>query len=90
MSGAGKVTVASHVITQGVGDETILLNTETESFISLNDVGAVIWESLRSTGERDDAVAAVVAAFEADANVEGDVADFIDELVRLGAVQVSR
>lgn len=90
MIAGGRVTVASHVVTQRIGDETILLNTETESFISLNDVGSVIWESLRSTGDRNDALAAVVAAFEADANVESDLDDFIDELVGLGAVQISR
>lgn len=85
------IRIEKHVITQAVNDESILLNTKTEKFISLNDVGAVIWESLKATGDRDASMAAVRDAFETSASDDAlgsDVDAFVQQLVDLGVAQV--
>jgi Coenzyme PQQ synthesis protein D (PqqD) len=87
---SGAVRIATHVITQGVSDETILLNTQTEAFISLNDVGAVIWNSLNASGDPERAVVAVAEAFDVDSldDVRADVDAFVAQLVELGVAAV--
>lgn len=86
------IRIGPNVITQAVNDETILLNTTTESFISLNNVGAVIWESLKSNGEVADAVEAVHQAFDTGGStevVQNDVNTFIAQLIELGVASPS-
>ena len=89
-SSQGTVRLGENVIAQQMGDEFILLNTETEDFISLNPVGSVIWESIAMSGNIEDACAAVTAAFDVPIDViTADVQTFLRRLAELGAVRVS-
>lgn len=86
----GTVHLRPNVIAQHMGDEFVLLNTDTEDFISLNPVGSVIWESIVKSGNLDDAYAAVAAAFDVPNDVlTADVQSFVQRLHELGVVLVS-
>ena len=76
-----------NVIEQCIGDEMVLLNTDTEDFVALNAVGAVIWASLRKSGSLDQARNDVLAAFDApEARVTSDLHAFVAQLQNLGVV----
>ena len=75
------VHLRENVIAQHMGDEFVLLNTDTEDFISLNPVGSVIWESIATSGNIEDAYAAVTAAFDVPIDViTADVQSFLQRL----------
>ena len=84
------VHLRENVIAQHMGDEFVLLNTDTEDFISLNPVGSVIWESIATSGNIEDAYGAVTAAFDVPIDViTADVQSFLQRLQELGVVRVS-
>lgn len=84
-AGEAAYEAAVSVVARPVGDETIVVDLETERYFSLNATGAVVW-SLVSTGEAaSTAVAELVHRY--DVTVEqarADVGDLVGDLLRAG------
>jgi len=71
--------IPDHVVSREVGEETVILSLESGNYFGLNAVGGVIWKGLAAGQPREEILAAVMAEFDAPAEVV--TADF-DGLVR--------
>ena len=80
---------SDNVIARTIGDETVLLNIETEAYFGLNEVGSVVWESL-SKGPLDtqSIVNAVTENFDVERTLAtNDVDALLASLLDQGLVQ---
>ena len=77
------------VMLQVVDDETLLYDSATGLFFSLNDVGATIWEVMNDYETLDDVLSELMEIFEVDRDqLEGDVFAFVTMLAEQNLVQV--
>lgn len=73
------------VLVQAVGDEVLALNTATEKYFSLNDVGVAMFERLAGGDEPDEVQRAIASEFDADPKVVAeDLSELIEALVAQG------
>lgn len=83
-------TIPHTVMVQSVDDETLLFDSATELFFSLNDTGAMFWESMSEHSNLADVHAELLEAFEVDpAQLEADLATFAALLSEQGLVVFS-
>jgi hypothetical protein len=80
---------ADQVITQRVGDSTLLLHLETGRYFDLNEIGSRIWELADGTRPLSQIVATIRNEYEAPTDqVAGDVSALITEMVRARLVHI--
>jgi len=60
------ITISNDVLFQNMGDEYVLLNTQTERYFSLNYVGARFWELLSGGLNIPSAIEKLLAEYEVD------------------------
>lgn len=78
------------VMVQSVDDETLLFDSATELFFSLNDTGAMFWESMSAHSDLADVHAELLEAFEVDSEqLENDLSLFASLLAEQGLVVFS-
>lgn len=67
-----------------LGEETVLLNSESGVYFSLNEVGGFLWERLsEKTRAFEDLVTAVMAEYDTDEDsCRNDIREILDELSR--------
>jgi len=76
-----RVTVAEHVYTETVEDETVLLELESGQYYGLDAVGSRLWQLLTELGSTDAVVAAAAEEFDATpAELRNDIANLVHEL----------
>ena len=86
---ARSVRIPKHVVSESVGDETVLLDTQAGQFFSLNPTAARLFEILRSTGDPAIAQAKLLGEYAVDPNtLAQDVDDLLDALSRRGLICV--
>ncbi len=74
-----------HVLLREVEEETILLNTESEAYFALNEVGAVVLKHVINGMTVKETLDELMNEFRTDrATLEADVHDLLGELVRTG------
>ena len=79
------------VMLQVVDDETLLYDSATGLFFSLNDVGATIWEVMNDYETLDDVLSELMEIFEVDRDqLEGDIFAFFTTLAEQNLVQIDR
>ena len=61
-----KIILSDDVLFQEVGEETILLNMQTEQYFGLNFVGTRIWQLLSSDGDAEKALQVLSQEYKAD------------------------
>jgi coenzyme PQQ synthesis protein D (PqqD) len=72
-----------------VGEELVLMNTETGSYMALNDVGTRVWEMLETPRELDEICTLLLEEFEvAPEACRAEVKQFLNELAGHGAVKL--
>ncbi len=77
------------VMLQVVDDETLLYDSATGLFFSLNDVGATIWEVMNDYETLQGVLSELMEIFEVDRDqLEGDVFAFVTMLAEQNLVQV--
>jgi Coenzyme PQQ synthesis protein D (PqqD) len=60
-----RYAASKNVIARTIGEETVLLNIETEAYFGLNEVGSLVWGLLtQGTADIDAIVNAVIERFE--------------------------
>jgi hypothetical protein len=80
----------SEVLVREVGDEVVLLNTASEQYHSLNNVGRRCYELLGEGRTVDETVAAICGEYDADAaQVRADIEALLPELVGSGLLRAS-
>lgn len=87
---ATRVARSGRVAERVIDGRAVVVVIDRRELHTLNGVGTFVWQALaagpRSFGEL---VESVVASFEVErARAEGDVAGFVEELARLGALEV--
>ena len=78
------------VLIRDLGEELVLLNTQSERYHSLNDVGRRCYELLCAGQSIDSAVATISGEFDASEQVvRADVESLVPELVAAGLLNLS-
>jgi hypothetical protein len=76
------------VVWRTVDDEVIVLDTRTWSYVSVNDTGGVLWDSLVAGATVGELAAKLSAAFGIDeATARADAGNFVDALDRHGLLE---
>lgn len=79
-----------HVLLQQVGEESVLLNLEKESYFGLDPVGTRMWQALTKAATVEDAYQELLAGYEVDADrLRQDLAGLIEKLVENGLLETS-
>jgi len=80
-----RFTVPAHVHFQGLQEEIVLLDTQSDAYIGLNPSAATVWTALARGDSEDQAVDALIARYGiADDVATRDVAGLIADLLRRG------
>ncbi|HEV2388547.1 MAG TPA: PqqD family protein [Candidatus Acidoferrales bacterium] len=90
ISFSARVVVPSHVLLQQVGEESVLLNLEKESYYGLDPVGTRMWGALTRAVTVEAAYQELLAEYEVDAaQLRRDMAGLIEKLVENGLLETS-
>ena len=84
------ITISPDVMVRQVGEESVLLDLRTERYLGLDDVSSRRWEVLTNGVAIDSAYQTLLAEFDVDPErLRNDLDDFVQELVKLGLVQLN-
>lgn len=87
---ASRVTVPPSVLVSNVGEESVLLNLDSERYFGLDPVGTRMWEALSTHGVLDAAHAALLWEFDVDAErLRQDLCELVEKLKEYGLVEVA-
>ena len=76
-----KVTLSKNVFAQEIDEETIILDSETQEYFSLNEIGKVIWGLLERNKQLEEIKAEMLDMYEVPADqIEKDLLNFIQAL----------
>jgi hypothetical protein len=83
-----KVTFSDKLFIQEIDGELVLLDTETEHYYGLDEVGKTIWETIeRKNGDIEAAIAALLDIYEVDeTTLRRDMQNFLYQLEQNGLV----
>ena len=84
-----KVSLSPDVMVREVGGETVVLDLKTEKYLGLDEIATSMWQALTAA----ESVEAAYEVLAANYDVEGeqlrrDLDDFIQELIKLGLIEV--
>jgi hypothetical protein len=84
-----RVNVAPEVLFKIVGEETVLLNLNTEAYLGLDPVGTRMWNLLTESTSIAAAYDVLISEYEVDPEqLRIDLQNFVGELLALGLVQI--
>ena len=84
-----KVRVPPDVLMQEVDGEAVLLDLRTETYFGLDEVGTLLFRTLKEQGTLVAAVDAGLAAFEVERDeLTGDLLALVEELVAQGLLEL--
>ncbi|MEA1914901.1 MAG: PqqD family protein [Campylobacterota bacterium] len=84
-----KIIFIDTVFLQEVDDETIILDTLTQEYFSLNEVGGIFWQVLQEAPQLTDAYTLLKESFDVPAlRLEEDLLAFVDALVQKKLISV--
>lgn len=90
ISFSARVVVPPHVLLQQVGEESVLLNLEKESYFGLDPVGTRMWQALTKAATVEDAYQELLAGYEVVPDrLRQDLAGLIEKLVENGLLETS-
>ena len=84
-----KVVVAKTLFTQSIDDEIVILDTQSEEYFGLDEMGAVMWEELRQSGSLEKLFNSINEAYDVDMEqLKVDILHFVQSLADAGLVQI--
>ncbi len=87
---SSRVTIVPDVLFRVVGEETVLLNLNTELYLGFDTVGTQMWNALTQAGSIQDAYEALLKEYEVEpVRLRGDLDEFLDKLLAQGLIEVS-
>ena len=90
VSSASRVSVPSGVLVSKAGEESVLLNLESERYFGLDPVGTRMWEVLGAQGTVESAYEALLAEFEVEPEqLRRDLYGLIENLREHGLIEVA-
>jgi len=82
------IMIADTVFAQEVDDEMVILDTASEEYFGLDEMGAVIWRHLSAACSLQKVYDVMREEYEVDERqLEADICRFVQELVDAGLVQ---
>lgn len=85
----GKALIPVGVVARQVEGESVLLNVNTDTFFSLDDVGTRMWVALTGSESIDAAYSALLDAYDVEpGQLHTDLLAFIDRLIEGGMLEV--
>ena len=79
------------IVTRAVGGSTVLLNSQTGRYFTLDDIGTRAWTALIESTSIQSAFDRLVAEFQADPQqLRIDLEGLIDDLAERGLVEIQR
>ena len=89
VSSASRVSVPSGVLVSKAGEESVLLNLDSERYFGLDPVGTRMWEVLGANGTVESAYDALLAEFDVDPEqLRRDLYELIEKLREHGLIEV--
>lgn len=86
-----KINIPNTLFLQKVDDETILLDTKTQEYFSLNEVGSIIWEILSEKRELKLVKDELLNRYDIDEKqLEKDILSFVEALVEKGLIDIEK
>ena len=83
-----KVRVPDHVLARSVDNDLVLLNLDNEHYYGLDEVGATMWDAVTKAETVAEAVQALLALYEIDADtLQHDVENLLTDLQTRGLVE---
>jgi lipoate-protein ligase B len=90
MEPTARVRLAKDVLIQKVGDDSILLNLNTENYFTLDEVGTRIINTLQESDSLEHAVRKLVGVYEVDeSKLTSDAVRLVEECEQHGLLQVT-
>ena len=87
---ASRVTVPPSVLVSNVGEESVLLNLDSERYFGLDATGTRMWEVLNNSATVQAAYETLLAEFEVDAErLQLDLFELVEKLKDHGLIEVA-
>ena len=84
-----KVTISKNVFAQEIDDETIILDSTTQEYFSLNEIGKVIWSLLAENKNLEQIKEEMLEMYEVpEEQLEKDVLNFFQALEQKGLINI--
>jgi len=79
------------VLCKDLGDETVLLDLETETYFGLDSIGSRFWKLVTTAPSIRDAIAVMIEEYDvAPDELERDMSALIEDLVGRGLLRIGR
>ena len=84
-----KITLSKNVFAQEIDDETIILDSVTQEYFSINEIGKVIWSLIEEKKNLEEIKAEMLDMYEVpQEQIEKDLLNFIQALEQKGLIKV--
>ena len=84
-----KITLSKNVFAQEIDDETIILDSVTQEYFSINEIGKVIWSLLEEKKNLEEIKAEMLDMYEVpQEQIEKDLLNFIQALEQKGLIKI--
>ena len=84
-----KVTLSKNVFAQEIDDETIILDSVTQEYFSINEIGKVIWSLIEEKKNLEEIKAEMLDMYEVpEEQIEKDLLNFIQALEQKGLIKI--
>jgi hypothetical protein len=87
---AQRIAVAPDVMVRTVGDESVLLHLQTETYLGLDAIGTRMWTLLIQAASIQEAYEALLAEYDVDGDqLRSDLEEFVDKLVENDLIRLN-
>lgn len=84
-----KITLSKNVFAQEIDEETIILDSETQEYFSINEIGKVIWSLIEEKKNLEEIKAEMLDMYEVpEEQIEKDLLNFIQALEQKGLIKI--
>lgn len=84
-----KITLSKNVFAQEIDEETIILDSETQEYFSINEIGKVIWSLIEEKKNLEEIKAEMLDMYEVpEEQIEKDLLNFIQALAQKKLIKV--
>ena len=84
-----KITLSKNVFAQEIDEETIILDSETQEYFSINEIGKVIWSLIEEKKNLEEIKAEMLDMYEVpEEQIEKDLLNFIQALEQQGLIKI--
>ena len=84
-----KITLSKNVFAQEIDEETIILDSVTQEYFSINEIGKVIWSLIEEKKNLEEIKAEMLDMYEVpEEQIEIDLLNFIQALEQKGLIKI--